>query len=677
MKAISPVLFVSGALALTALGAPSLHAEKPDIATLRSWPVSQDGTVVFSNSFDGGDLNRLREPLRNGFSLVRGQGVNGTDAIQYTRDDAEQYAVWGIELPPLAPEQTYTLRFMMRGENLQLRGDQARPSRYFAVEYIRDGKFFDGDYPGVEPPGDEWQPYEFTIRPRAGARSFVTFYLQQHATGTIWFDDLQVVASGENNTVILARPTHRTFRQGDGRFTLHSDQRRHKPLAVIATLTQEDHQQEQLIFSENARYHSDFGDMRLGLAEIRAELYDLETRTRLAEDRFQMYVRPEEAPPAHHVYLDEHHRTMVAGEPFLPIGIYSYQGLRPYDLQRLQEAGFNTILEAGGIYLRGREELSDPIANVRAGLDLAQSYGMKVIFSLKDQMTHARWAVREWAGAEGIFEVAEKAVASVSDHPAILSYFISDEAPFSDAPDILRLRDIVAQHDPWRPTYGLTHQMGEMPRYGITSDIVGADPYPFSHKETPDPTLERVLVCMEGVNATGQPYWITPQIFSFGAYKATTKEEFDAFREPTPEELIAMPLLSVIEGAKGFMFYSYTSIFSRSEKLSPGYTQQHWPKVVAVVDILRQLEPFILSTRPAPAVEIQQVAGGRVYARSFETEDQRLAVVIVANAGPAEALLTLPTSRDLRSVYSNTESLGAGRYRFKVEAIDSDVLFLD
>ena len=103
-----------------------------------------------------------------------------------------------------------------------------------------------------------------------------------------------------------------------------------------------------------------------------------------------------------------------------------------------------------------------------------------------------------------------------------------------------------------------------------------------------------------------------------------------------------------------------------------GYLKR-WKMVCRVAQMLRDLEPYLLSSQDHPKFELK-VLKGKVRAQTFRTDDGRLAL-LVANVGKGEgeAEISFPGSENLRSLYGLTKQQN-GKWIFKGKNIAGDVI---
>jgi hypothetical protein len=324
---------------------------------------------------------------------------------------------------------------------------------------------------------------------------------------------------------------------------------------------------------------------------------------------------------------------------------------------------------------------SNGLANINTLMNLLQKYQLKIIFSLKDQLpgheAHPD-SLMTWDGAKGLLPVAEKAVRTFKNYPALLAWYVSDEEVRRDVPNIVQLREAISRIDPNHPTWTLTCHIDDLPYYGISGDVVGVDPYPIE-PDRQKQSIKDVITSMQAANRTGLPCWVVPQMFNWAMHRSIwSTEVWKKSRGPNAEEMRAMPLLAAIYGAKGFVFFAYLDLVRNNDAVMPGSGTKEWnEKVVPMTKVLRELEPFIMSIVPAPAVKVESNPKDEVHARAMVDEKGNLRILIVGTGLPCKAIITVPNAPDLKSQFGKTRLLGGGRYEFVAHAVESDILYND
>ena len=194
-----------------------------------------------------------------------------------------------------------------------------------------------------------------------------------------------------------------------------------------------------------------------------------------------------------------------------------------------------------------------------------------------------------------------------------------------------------------------------------------ADRYPIRGKESRSMASIRDHFT-SGIGNAKMGVWFVPQTFHWGAYQKPVEN----FRFPTENEMRSMMLLAMNMGAKGYCFYSYSTIFDRQEKIFPGSAKKFWPQVVRVARMLKSLEEFFF-TDDVTRVACVNKGKNKVEAKLYRSGKKVCVVITCDGPGRAEAVLRLPELK-LKSLYGNTVRQKDGTYKFTGLDIGSDVL---
>jgi hypothetical protein len=652
--------------------------ENSEIAAIKTFPpVAEKSEVIFATGFDTPEDAARKLPP--GYAVKANEGRNGTAALFYERTDPNAYPLWSIPLKKLIPNEHYVINVWGRAEG-------TGGSISVCVEYSKDGKWAGGFYDNISVTGTDcdWQQISCPIITPSEEFSDLrlVFYLGKKITGKIWYDDVQVRAKTFVPAILLTRPDRLSFFGDHGTFSLRTESGIPKQVQMWATINNAGKSKDILLKQNGLDFFGNTGTLEPGQVEITAKLADLETKTIVAKEKFQLNAYSQTIPPPNACLIDEYNRAVVNGQPFMPLGVYGFADEKNY--RRLKDAGFNCLQLYRSLGLKGKTDLKDDTKNVLAGLDLIDQYGLKLIFSLKDQFAH-RGAKKNWGGAEGIDTVSELAVKTIKDHPALLAWYVSDEEQRKEVPLVLGLRQLISRIDPWHPIWTLTDRYNGLylPYYGISGDTIGVDPYPISEKNV-EQSIKNIKVAMTAGNSTGLPVWAVPQIFNWGAYRLENKpEEFAQSHFPTLEEMRAMTLYAAMLGAKGFVFYSNSDICQKYEQILPGsgLAKREWAKVVEMVKPVKELEPFILSTKKPLEITVASEPKDAVEVGALLDDQGNYRIIVIGTGGKAKGVFTLPESltklknKPLQSKFGKTKSLCNEKYEFVTESVDSDILY--
>ncbi|MDR0869926.1 MAG: hypothetical protein LBN39_03955, partial [Planctomycetaceae bacterium] len=618
--------------------------------------------------------------LPPGYAVKANEGLNGTSALFYERTDPKEYKLFSIPLPVenLIPNEHYAFSCWVRGEKLS-QGNLAG----ICVEYSENGEWAGGFYGNVTNFGTDWVKHSLSFKAPSAEHSDIrlTFYLAKKVTGKIWFDDVEVRTATFLPAILLTRPDRLSLFGNEEQISFHLEKTAPNNARILVLVKNNGKTQELLLKPDGLDCTAVLKDIAPGSVEITAKIADFDKKVIAGEENFELTAYPKSEPPKNAAVIDNYKRLIVDGKPFMPLGVYGYADEKNY--QRLKEAGFNCLQLYNSLELRGNTDHKDDIKNVIDGMDLINKYGLKLIFSLKDQFPHTGHR-KQWGRVNGIDEVSKQAVKTVKDHPALLAWYVSDEEVRKDVPLVLGLRKLISKIDPWHPSWTLTYRYDDLPYYGISGDTIGVDPYPISKSEV-EQSIKHVKVAMTAGNSTGLPVWVVPQIFNWGIYQLKGEDKAEQFAKshfPTLEEMRAMSLYAAMLGAKGFVFYSNFDICKKYEQVLPksGVAEREWAKVVEMIKPLKALEPFVLSTKKPEIIPVKSEPKYAVEAGALLDDNGNYRVIVIGTGGKAKGTFTLPEEllklkgKPLQSQFGKTKFLGNGLYEFTCDAVDSDVL---
>lgn len=629
----------------------------------RAWPEGDNGGVAYEQDFSTGDLEVFTS--YPGYEIGK-WGYNGSPGLRAERKPGEKYGFISVAIPNLKPGKTYKVSMLCRGENI------VGEPHGFCIEFSRDGKY-DGGLYDAQPITSEWTTIERPFVLKDGQQAKVSLYIRDKATGTLYYDNLRVEEVGNLWSVLPTRLTGLALWTDDSSFEVHASiPEGSKNYAVLATLDLDGKRYEKLLTPDDKGFCSgDFGELPAGDGRIDFTLLDMKAQRRLFSVAYDIQVRSRDAASANAVTIDKDHRLIVDGKPFMPIGVYgAWEGsIADEDLKRIADAGFNTLHLYGIAWHRGPGKYATDMEGIRAGFDQVHKHGLKLVASIKEHLHGWNHKVDD---AFGPIPVAKKLVENLKDHPALLVWYVSDEEARSRVPDIIKLRETVGAIDPDHPTWTLTCFYDDLNYYATSGDILGIDPYPIKATHGPQ-SLHELRDALAAGEKTGATIWHVPQAFNWAIIdKNMSDEEFGKTRFLTCEEVRTAPLLGAVYGAKGFVFYAYYDI-AAMEKRAPQRGEEDWNNLKETVQLLRDLELWIMSTEEAPAVTVEPSVEGEVVARAF-VNDGKLRVVIASLGEKCKAVVTIPGHAGLKSRFGKTRDLGGGRYEFTADAIDSDVL---
>ena len=211
--------------------------------------------------------------------------------------------------------------------------------------------------------------------------------------------------------------------------------------------------------------------------------------------------------------LDKHLMPVAKnGKPFFPIGTY---GAPVEDYQKLKEAGYNFVVTAA------------------ANLDKVHEAGLMAAVPAHGKKPH-------W------FEEVKETINKYKDHPAVLCWMLYDEPGYNraDLLDIYELYKVAYEADPYHPSYLVITNPEVYKTFGYCSDVLAVDTYPIAQGDITSVGGNIAKAVRE--IPKDLPVWHCGQMFSWPAQ-----------RRPNVQEHRFMTYVTLIEGAKGMLWYTY------------------------------------------------------------------------------------------------------------------------
>ena len=630
-----------------------------------------------------------------GYSSAPGQGFNQTGALFYERTDPKAYALATQDIV-LSPGTSYQFSAMIRCEEVQ-GGDERGAT--IAMQFFKGGKYIGGAFPSGVKGTTDWKLVEGSVTiPDEADTCQIMLYMRPELTGKAWFAKAKIEPVNRPAEAHLLSPVQERFLTDNGHFALRWDlpgdgnkEMAGKSLQSRVEIRSGDKVVKLERFPCNGLVtKGDLGSLPVGELTFRAALIDPKAKTILHEAEFPVTCVNPANIPAHAVRVDAKGRTYVDGKPFLPVG-FVLGHVTPAILKDLAGSPFNCIMPYASLNLAFENTSKKGVERISEVLDACAAANIKVIFSIKELYENATWAggrincPPSWNGTQGEKEIVTAVIENFRNHPALLAWYTADEMSASYAPRLLERRRLVRELDPWHPTWAIHCTPQEIDSMSTVTDITGIDPYPINKIDTSDMAAvdhfaSKTQAALAG-DGQGLPLWVMPQAHNSGLYKMVDGRRFDRaedrekllakYRAPSEEEMRSMSLLMAIQGARGFVFYSYYDQIKPA--VLPDFPQR-WKELCNVGALLQELRPFLYSDEKAPQLTVKTIKG-KIHAAAYKTTDGKVKVLVTGNGpGESEAEITLAGTANLKSRYGKTEPLGGGAYRFKGADICSDVL---
>ena len=579
------------ALILTTLSTLAAAADRPldplaladfeqaaDLAAWNGLEVSQDPNHASSGKhgmafdipvWDGIHEDQARPGVRlayadgAGFPFTDWRGY-GTVAIDFWMEGAKE-GMLGIKLCDRSGTSSWTTHITLT------------PGRMYTAELDMDDVAADID------PANVQEVVLYSLRPKAAFQATVDQLrlLPREkppiAQFTLTYPNYRGwIFPGENEIEVAAniQATEYGYRPGE--------------LEMVLTLEGKDTSasRRQRAAQDTSRYTLPLETCTEGPITFTAQLLRKRGKRLLAQQRWTLEKLAQSQVDALPVYVDRHGNTIAGGKPFFPLGFYAGASLEQY--QEIAGTPFNTILAYGTNRL--------PKAEMEKHLDALEAAGLKLVYSMNDVYPRATYLNEKgWEGITGNEAIARAVVETYRDHPALLAWYLNDELPREQRPELLDYFRRMKRNDPGHPTFIVLCQKKDFPYLWDTADIVAGDPYPI-----PKEPLTRVSDMMLKSKAPSlgtQAVWLVPQ--SFAWYQHTSKnpdrshlpteEELLTGRAPTQEEARCMTYLALAHGAKGIIYWCYYNM-----RMLPQY-EEMWAWMQSLGEEVQTLSPMLLA----------------------------------------------------------------------------------
>lgn len=649
----------------------ALAEELPDLATFRPLPkVSTLPVVVedFNNGWDGWISQT------NNFSWDAKAGMTGTGCLVAERKETKE-SVSAYKVVELEHGIHYRLHVHYRTEMVvdpKLDIEEIVCLRFTNSKTgkVDQGSFTAKRFKDSRPEWTEWT-HIFSVPETHDKKVRLNLLIRTARIGKVWFDNIRI----EPMSVI-----------GYTLFPLKNNVMTYDPAAGITyflKLPQNKNAKDcrllvdaggvrKLLEIKDGYANGKFGEFPAGRLPLQATLLDMAKKEILAVDESVLFVRKVEDIPGR-IIMESDGRMLRDGKPFLPVGVYL--GFRkPEDtqmLQRVKDAGFNSVeMLWNNVNFAGKKDTARETL-VEGVRELAK-YDLNFLVAIKYQLPSAKPRRESLDDVKGLDNVTRYIVDSIKREPNIIGWYVSDENPVDQLPEIRHLREVISENDPWHPTMTLTDKPMDFVHFAPTGDYLMHDSYPIGdsvYKDSPRQSMAVSHRALDKVKEAGTPFVWVPQIFSWNSSSAQRVPRY-----PTAKEVRSMALLGAIYDAKAYFFYSYHHIFYYSEKNDPGHSEEQWVNATVGAKLITSLAPYFLSREPAPATAVKQLSGNAVLARSFVNEGKPLVIITADGPDECEAEITVNGVAGLKSRYGNTVETAPGVYRFKGLNIDSDIL---
>lgn len=600
------------AIAISSLSLPSrLYADSPLLVYETSFESSGESEwVTAATEFDSSEY------------------YSGAASLKYERVSASEYIYPQKTLPAVGGENFYASVW------IKTSGLSGPGGATLAIEAVDSSDMWVGGQYIQGITANEWTQLSLPLYslPANTAKISISLYLEHGVTGTAWFDDLKVYEAQPAQLIhaYLDYPSYRgKLINGD-----HQDIRvKTIPHAWSADFsgytTKVSLYDSDDVLQDSATYVGEqstatlFDGSGLSAGNYKLVIQLIKTSTGQIKGRVEKEITKTGSAPLN--YVDKHGRLWKDGSLFFPIGIYTAD-ITAADLSDLDGSAINTILPY--------------VYPDLAKLNLADDYGMKVIYSFKDfyyGSPHAPSFIN--SEEDEVLQIAQH-VNWYKSHPALLAWYLNDEEPHH--PRLQAHYETVLAHDEDHPAYIVDYNVPSPDLFMRTSDIFGMDRYVVKGLNT-DPISEPGAY----QKAAKESLWFRGQ---WPVVQAHNLENYGqgGLRPPTLQEIRNMSWQYITEGATGIMFYSLFDI--QSDASGAPYAEL-LNRVKQVAQEVEEQVPVLLSVEEAPSVSTN---GGEWLNWMVKQYDGKTYIFAVNNGKTNQsASFTVPDALSVKVVKEN------------------------
>lgn len=553
----------------------------------------------------------------------------GSASFRWTNDDPNTYVLSSSSPKNMVPGNAYLLSGWVKTENVK--GGRAA----ICLEWNGpDGKWAGGAYlQGVNGTKDWTRIFEIVRFPMDAQNPHVTCYGTRDATGTAWFDDLEIVPYFPPCITQMSFDCYRAQTTGDqvklfvGISYVKADFAPEllKEISIgLEGRNIQDYEWDEdlnaLIFTIPTK------DLALGKHTVTVSVPNPGLKTK--EVREITFTKLEKFPERKS-FIDSQRRLIVDGKPFFPLGLY-FGGVTHQDVLNLADSPFNCIMPY------------HPIS--REALDDLYAHGISVIYSVKDLYEGLQCQSDEEGREKTIKRINE-----LKDHPAIIAWYINDELPISMLEQLSGHRDLCEELDPGRPTWVVLYQVEQIRDYLPTFDVIGTDPYPITGKPASTAYKWAKMTCDGGFGL--RPCWQVPQLFNWGNYRKNDKNA----RTPTYDEIRAMTWMNLAGGATGIIGYSYFDMERNFSNENPtpeakkASFDRSWAVIKKVGAEIKKYESVFISGETATPIQFNEGSDAEIVSRTYALDGAIWLLTVNSDTEAKTAEFTVPAGKTVKN----------------------------
>ena len=516
-----------------------------------------------------------------------GAGYNGTKGLVWeSREPGKRE--YPAQYVRLEPGCAYRFSALVKVDELQKDASPSIGFEWFDV----NRKWVAGAY--ARPVDDNgilkggWVRYEGRTRMMkdADARGGLLCMLKAGATGKVRFDDFRFERVPVKPIEFLCTSAYRDA-ASDGTLrilaSINAYTNAHAATLTIRTADGDERSLSPDSFSgEVALFSVPVSDLAMGRQKMAFRLSSRADGKAVATSDIA-FTRTGKDPVRRRVTFDNRQRMLLDGKKFFPLGHYTGY-MSEEDMKRYKRGPYNFAVQYAGIDSRQLDRWHEAgvfvASDVRGfiyGYPYATKRGWKTFEDTKAQL-------------RGRFD-------AIGSHPALIMWYLNDEAPVGLAPNTIQVHEFLHSLDPERATLTCLCHPKTARDFLPSYDVIAHDCYPIGN-HVGRSMLERVTRQMRVVKdnmRSMRPLWFIPQTFDWKWHyskEVWPKCDQRYLRMPTRQEMANMTWQGIACGANGVIFYSYSSIRNNTKGEE---FEKVWGDTCDVAFEVKKMEDVLLS----------------------------------------------------------------------------------
>jgi len=336
---------------------------------------------------------------------------------------------------------------------------------------------------------------------------------------------------------------------------------------------------------------------------------------------------PQSQSSAMRVRFDEDHNCILNGELHVPMGAYMTSGYSELPsfwldnhLTEMSSVGLNVVnnyyqqvasIASQNAYMEAERTVSMNHMIVVNGMHIGYPYnwGDSLVRALMPELSPTYKLTTAEHVQTFVSRYLEELVTDTNTN--ILAIYTVDEEPRDLVPQHFSQYQAIRETVPDVPTLMVLDNPYAHSDYRNAGDIAGLDEYPLVRDANDDPLtdLATQIAITRGDVLSSRPIWAVMQWY----------DEYAADRWPTEAELKTMGLMAIVEGARGFFWWSW-GVKGLADETNPERAQ-YVSDLTNTITYLKAIENVILAEEDLSLVASVDNADIAYTARQYDGND--------------------------------------------------------